>query len=154
VAQSQYVLAVYGMIQSVYKWNDSTTIEQVCDSESALNRIWSKEKYGIFDQSRPYADAAAILLLSTTNRTIIYPLWVRGNADERGPSYTLQEEIDMQTDNLSRKAHINLSLEFKARHDCLNFPEHHISLVLNEKKVTSKITMHVSHSIQYPSLKK
>jgi hypothetical protein len=51
------VLAVYGMTQSVDKWNAST-IEHVCDSESALDHIWNKEKDGIFDQSRP--DAYAI----------------------------------------------------------------------------------------------
>jgi hypothetical protein len=149
------VLAVHCMIQSVYKWNAST-IEHVCDSDSTLERIWNKEKDGIFDQSRPDADAitAAGLLLSTTKHITISPLWVRGHADKRGPSYALQEEINMQTDKLARKAHLNLPLEFKARHDCLHFPKHHISLVLNEKKVTSKITMHISHSIHYLSLKK
>jgi hypothetical protein len=146
------------MIQSVYKWHTST-IEHVCDSESALDRIWNKEKDGIFDQSRPDADAMTVkrLLLSNTKHTIISPLWVRGHTDKRGPPYTLQEKINMQTDNLAGKAHINLPLKFKAQHDFLHFPEHHIlhiSLVLNEKKVTFKITRHVSRSIQYPSLKK
>jgi hypothetical protein len=149
------VLTVYGMIQSVYKWQAST-IEHVCDSESALDRIWNKEKDCVFDPSRPDADAITVakLLLYNTKHTIISPLWVRGHADKRGLRYTLQEEINMQTDNLAKKAHTNLPLEFKARHDCLHFPEHHISLLLNEKKVTSKITRHVLHIIHYPSLKK
>jgi hypothetical protein len=38
--------------------------------------------------------------------------------------------------------------------DGLHFPEQHISLVLNSKKVTSRITMHVARSIHYPSLNK
>jgi hypothetical protein len=50
------VISVYSMIQSVYSWK-SANIEHVCDSESALNRIWNKEKDGVFDQSKPDADA-------------------------------------------------------------------------------------------------
>jgi hypothetical protein len=93
-----------------------------------MDRSWNKEKDGIFNQSRPDADAIMVvrLLLSTTNHAIISSLWVRGRADKRGPPYTLQKEINMQTDNLAGKAHINLPLEFKARHDCLHFPKHHI----------------------------
>jgi hypothetical protein len=44
------VLAVYGMVQSVHKWNTSN-IEHVCYSVSALDRIWNNEKDGIFSQS-------------------------------------------------------------------------------------------------------
>jgi hypothetical protein len=129
----------------------------LCDSKSALDRIWKKDKEGIFfDLSRPDADATTTmrLLLYNMKHTIISPHWVRGHADKRGPPFTLQEEIKMQTDNLAGNAHINIPLEFKAQHDCLHFPKHHISLVLNEKKVTSNITRHVSQSIHHPSLKK
>jgi hypothetical protein len=65
----------------------------------------------------------------------------------------LQEEINMQTDKLAGNAHTNLPLDFKAQHDCLHFPEQDISLVLDGKKVKSRITMHVAHIIHYPSLK-
>jgi hypothetical protein len=131
------VIAVYDMVHSVYKRNAST-IEHVCYSESALDLTWNKEKYGIFDHSRKDTDAitAVRLILYTMKHTIISPLLVTGHADKRGPSYRLQEEINIQIDNLAGKAQINLPLEFKARHDCLHFSEHHISLVLNEKKVT------------------
>jgi hypothetical protein len=69
------VLTFYGMIQSVHKWNDST-IKHVCDNESALDHIWNKEKYDIFDQSRPDADAITVVreLFSTTKHTTISPL--------------------------------------------------------------------------------
>jgi hypothetical protein len=60
----------------------------------------------------------------------------------------------MQTDKLTGKSHLNLPLEFKSRQDCLHFPEHQIYLVRNENKVTSKVKIHASHSIHYPSLKK
>jgi hypothetical protein len=86
--------------------------------------------------------------------TTILPRWVRGHAKKRGPPYILQEKINMQTDKLVGKAHTNLPLEFKPQHGGLHFPDQHISLVLDDKKVTSRITMHVAHSIHYPSLKK
>jgi hypothetical protein len=126
------VLAVYWMIQSVYKWNASA-IGHVCDSESSLGRIWNKEKDGIFDQSITDVDAITVVrvLVSAAKHTTISPLWVRGHADKRGPSYTPQGEINMQTDKLAGNAHLNLPLEFKAQHDFLHLPEHHISLVIN-----------------------
>jgi hypothetical protein len=66
------------------------------------------------------------VLVSTTKHTTISPLWVRLHADKIGPSYTPQGGINMQTDKLAGKADLNLLLELKARHKCLNFPEHHI----------------------------
>jgi hypothetical protein len=148
-------LAVYGMIPSVYNWNGAT-IEHFCDSESALNHIWNKEKDDVFDQSNPDADAitAARVILSTTKHTHIYPKGIHGHAYKRGPPYTLQEEINMQTDQLTGKAHTNLPPEYKARHDCLYFPEQNISIVLDSKKVTSRITRHVTHIIHHLSLEK
>jgi hypothetical protein len=70
------VLVVYGMIQSVYNWN-AATIEHVWDSESALNRIWNKEKDGIFEQLRPASEAitAARVLLLSMKHTNISPKW-------------------------------------------------------------------------------
>jgi hypothetical protein len=147
------ILAVYGMVQSVYNWN-AATIEHVFDSESALNHIWNKEKDVVFDQYRPDADAitAARVLLSSTKHTHISPKWVRGHADKMGPPYTLQEEINMQTDRLTGKAHANQPPEYKALHDCLQFPEPNVSIVLDGKKFTSRITINVAHSSQHPSL--
>jgi hypothetical protein len=147
------VLTIYGMIQSMYNWN-AATIEHVCDSESALNRIWNKSKDGVFNQSRPDADSipAVRVLLSSTKPTHISPKSVCGHADKRGPPYTLQEEINMQTDRLAGKAHANLPPEYKSRRDCLHFPEQNISIVLDGKKVTSRITRHVARSIHHPSL--
>jgi hypothetical protein len=142
------VLTVYGMIQLVYKWN-AAMIEHVCDIESALDRISNNEKDGVFDHSRPDADSitAARLLLSAMKHTSVLPRWVRGHADKRGPSYKLQEEINMQTKKLVGKASINLPLEFKAQHDGLHFPEQHISLVLVGKKITSNYN---TPCTQYP----
>jgi hypothetical protein len=78
------VLAVYGMIHSVYNWNTST-IEHISNRESALNHIWNKEKDGVFDKSRPNADArlATRKLLTSTRQTHVSPKWVRGHADKR-----------------------------------------------------------------------
>jgi hypothetical protein len=147
------VLAVYGMIHSVYTWN-AATIEHVCDSESALNHIWNKEKDGVLNQYRPDAGAitAARVLLSSMKHTNISPKWVRGHADKIGPPYTIQEEINMQTDQLAGKAPANFPPEYKARHDCHHLPEQNSSIVLNGKKVASKIKRHVAHIIHHPSL--
>jgi hypothetical protein len=81
------VLDIYGMMQSLYKWHAST-VEHVCDSESALDCIWNKDKEVIFDQSITDADAitAARLPLSNTKQRIISPRWVKVNAGKRGPS--------------------------------------------------------------------
>jgi hypothetical protein len=141
------------MIQSAYNWN-AATIEHVYNSESALNCIWNKDKDGIFDQSRPDTNTitAARVPLSSTKHTNIYSKWVRGNACRRGPPYTLEEEINMQTDQLAGKAHANLPPGYKARHNCLHFPEQNISIVFDGKKVTSIMKIHVAHIIHHPSL--
>jgi hypothetical protein len=97
------------MIQYFYNWK-SARIEHVCNSESALNRIWNKEKYGVFDQSIPDADdiTAARTLLSAIKNTQVSPQWVQGHADKRGQPYKPQEETNTQTDILTGKAHTNL----------------------------------------------
>jgi hypothetical protein len=66
--------------------------------------------------------------------------------------YTLEEEINMQTDRLADKAHANLPPEYKAHHYFFHFPEQSISIVLDGKKVMSRITRHVTHSTHHPSL--
>jgi hypothetical protein len=53
----------------------------------------------------------------------------------------------MQIDQLAGKAHANLPPGNKARHDFLHFPEQNISLVLDGKKVTSRIKLNVAHNI-------
>jgi hypothetical protein len=87
------------MIQAVYNWNASN-IEHVCDIESALHHIWNKIKDGVFNQSRPDADAmlTARKLLTSMRNTNISLKWVRVHEYKRGPPYTAQEEINMQTD--------------------------------------------------------
>jgi hypothetical protein len=106
------LLAVYGMIQSVYNWN-ATTIEDVCSSDSALNRIWNKGKDYVYDQYRPDANAitSARVLLASCKHINIFPTLVRGYADKRGHQYTLQEETNIQTDGLAGKAHANIPPE-------------------------------------------
>jgi hypothetical protein len=90
--------------------------------------------------------------LSAKKHRTILPLWIRGHADKGGPSYKWKKQINIQTYKLAGNAHTNLPLDFKARHDCIRFPKQHISLVIDGKKVTSRITMHVAHSIHYLSL--
>jgi hypothetical protein len=96
---------------------------------------------------------AAILLLPLTKHTHISPKWFRGHTDKRGPLYTLQDKLNMQADRLAGKAQANIPPEYKARHDCIHFPEQKISIVFDIKKVMSRITRNVAHSIHHPSLK-
>jgi hypothetical protein len=77
---------------------------------------------------------------------------VRRHADKRGPPYTEQEAINTRADRLADNAHTTLPEEFKARHNCLHFPEQKISLCLHGQKVISKITRNVAHSIHRPEL--
>jgi hypothetical protein len=45
------ILTIYNMTVKVYNWKAKET-EHVCDTKSALDRIWNLEPDGIFDQSR------------------------------------------------------------------------------------------------------
>jgi hypothetical protein len=58
----------------------------------------------------------------------------------------------MKADRLAGKVHANIPAEYKAHHDCLHFPEQNISLVLDGKKLTSRITRSVAHIIHQPPL--
>jgi hypothetical protein len=122
------ILAIYNMIVKVYNWKPKE-IEHVCDSESALDRIWNLEPDGVFDQSRPsYVILVAKDQLQKAHHANITPTWVRGHVDKRGPPYTDQEDINMRADKLAGSAHKSLPDDLKARHDSLHFPEQHISL--------------------------
>jgi hypothetical protein len=90
------VLAIYVMTQEVYSWNTST-MEHIYDSESALNRIWNQEQDGVFDQSWPGADAILVArqLLASAGLTKIPPMWVQGHADKRAPPFIAHEKINM-----------------------------------------------------------
>jgi hypothetical protein len=147
------IQAIYNMIVKVYNWK-AKYIEHVCDSESVLDRIWTVEPDGVFDQSLPDADVILVAKsqLQKAHHTKITPTWVRGHADKRGTPYTDQEDINMQADKLAGSAHKSLPDDLKARHDSLHFPEQHISLCLHCHKVTSNITRNVAHSFHRPKL--
>jgi hypothetical protein len=80
------------MIVKVYNWKVKE-FEHICDSESALDRIWNAEPNGVFDQSSPDADVILVakVQLQKAKHTKIVPTWVRGHADEQPPPYTNQE---------------------------------------------------------------
>jgi hypothetical protein len=129
------------MIVKVYNWK-AKEIEHVCDSESALDRIWNVEPNGVFDKSRSDADVILVakVQLQKAKHTKIVPTWVRGHADKRAPPYNDQKQIYMRADRLAGTAYKALQQGFTSRHDSLQFPEQHISLCLQGQKVTSKIT--------------
>jgi hypothetical protein len=147
------IFTMYNMIVQVYNWK-AKEIEHVCNTESALDRVWNIEPDGVFDQSMP--DAYVILVtkfqLQTAKHTKIVPTWVRGHADKQGAPYTNQEQINMRADKLAGTAHKALPHDFTAHHEGLHLPEQHISLCLQGQKVTYKITRNVAHSFHRPKL--
>jgi hypothetical protein len=149
------ILIIYNMIVKVYNWK-AKEIEHVCDSKSALDRIWNIEPDGVFDQSRPYADVillvAKVQLQKAKNAKIV-PTWVRGHANKRGQPYTNQEKINMRAGKhpgIARKA---LTHDFMSHQDSLHFPEQHILHRPQGQKLTSKITRNVAHSFHRPNWK-
>jgi hypothetical protein len=90
------ILKIYNIIVKV---NDckAKKIKHVCDSESAIDRIWNVEPDGFFDQSRPHADVILVakVQVQKVKHTKSVPTWVRGHADKRGTPYTDQEQINM-----------------------------------------------------------
>jgi hypothetical protein len=99
----------YSRIQDTtsYRMEVSCTIAilaiYVCDSESGLDRIWSSEPGGVFDQSRPDADVILVAKeqLQKEIHIKIVPTWVREQTDNRGPPYTDQEHINIRADKLA-----------------------------------------------------
>jgi hypothetical protein len=56
-------------------------------------------------------------------------------------------------DTLTERAQTELPLDIKPRHDALNFLEQHISVVISQKKVTSRLPLHISNMIHGPTLR-
>jgi hypothetical protein len=69
--------------------------------------------------------------------SLVNAYWVEGHANKRGPPFSPQEELNIITDGLSRRAQTSLPLEIKPRSDCLHFPEQQVSIVVQQRKVTS-----------------
>jgi hypothetical protein len=57
------------------------------------------------------------------------------------------------TDTLAERAHIELPDELKPRHDALRFTEQQHSVVISQKKVTSRLPLHITNMIHGPALR-
>jgi hypothetical protein len=56
-------------------------------------------------------------------------------------------------DTLAERTQTELPDELKPRHDALHFPEQHISVVISQKKVTSRLPLHIASMIRGPDLR-
>jgi hypothetical protein len=68
------------------------------------------------------------------------------------PPFSPQEELNILTDALARKAQTLLPPEMKPRSDCLHFPEQQISIVIQRNKVTSRLPYHIANVIHGPTI--
>jgi hypothetical protein len=79
--------------------------------------------------------------------------WVISHADKRASPYSKQEELNITTDTLAERSQTELPDELKPKHDALNFPAQHISVVISQKKVVSRLPLHIANMIHDPALR-
>jgi hypothetical protein len=110
-----------------------TTIEHVCDNKSAITSTWKDENISIFDKKKTDADVANVARNSIAALQPFYTVkyfWVEGHADKRGPSFSLQEELNILIDDLSTLYQTALPHDMRPHPNCLHFPEQHIYTVI------------------------
>jgi hypothetical protein len=76
--------------------------------------------------------------------------WVEGRADKRGPPVSPQEELNILTDGLDTKAQTALPSDMKPRTNFIHLPEQQISILIQQRKVTSHLPYHISNAIHGP----
>jgi hypothetical protein len=92
-----------------------------------------------FDKTQPDSDVIIVAHVVLSELQLHSPVklyWVASHYDKRGPSYTMQEELNILTDKLTERAQTELPLALLPRHNALHFPEHQISFAIAQKKVT------------------
>jgi hypothetical protein len=132
---------VFTIIRKVYGFSPAF-IEHVCDNQTAISATWKDENISVFDKTKPDADVAKLA------KNGIADLQLNGHP------FSPQEELNILTDGLSGKAQNLLPTDIKPRTDCLHFPEQHVSIVSQQRKVTSRLPRNISNSIHGPKLMK
>jgi hypothetical protein len=131
------------------------TIEHVCDNKSAIMATWKENTLSIFDKTKPDADVIMVARSAISKLqqfSTVKAFWVSSHADKQAALYSKQEELNITTDTLAERAHTELPDELKPRHDALQFPEKHISVVISQNKVTSRLPLHITNMIYGPAL--
>jgi hypothetical protein len=135
----------------------SPSIQHVCDNKSYINATWKDENISVFDKTKPDADVTKVARNAIADIQQYYQVnafWVEGHADKRGPPLSPQEELNILMDALADKAQTPLPTYTDPRPDCLHFPEQQISIVIQQRKVTSRLPYHISNAIHGPELTK
>jgi hypothetical protein len=146
--------AVFTLIHQVYGCSPPN-IEHVCDNQSSITATWKDENISVFEKSKPDADVAKVdrsSIADIRQYSIIKLLWVQGHSDKRGPPYSLEEELNIIADSLAGKAQTNLPTDMKPLPDCLHFPAQQISVITQQRRVTSHLPHHISNAIHGPKL--
>jgi hypothetical protein len=148
-------LSILDIIRRVYGFTPPA-IEHVCDHQSDITATWKENIFSVFDKTKPDADVIMVAQSAISGLqqfSTVKAFWVSIHADKRGPPYSKQEELNIMTDTLAERAQTGLPDELKPRYDALHFPEQHISVVISQKKVTSRIPLHIANLIHGTALR-
>jgi hypothetical protein len=140
---------ILDIIRCVYGFTPPK-IEHVCDNQSAITATWKDDNKSVFDKTKPDADVikvTCVAIVELKEHSTVNTLWVRGHADKRGPPCTQHEELNIRTNILAERAQSDLPPVTKPRKNALHFTEQQISVVLRQRKVTSKLPFHISDAI-------
>jgi hypothetical protein len=138
-------------------WISTPTIEHVCDNKSAIAATWKDENISVSNKTKPDADVAKVainLIADLQSYSKVKAYWFEGHEYKRGPSFSPKEELLILIDGLVTKSQTALPPDMKPRTDCIHFPEQHISIVIQHRKVTSHLPYHISNAIHGPKLVK
>jgi hypothetical protein len=143
--------AILNIIIHIY-----SSIQHVCNNQSAISVTCKYDTLSVFDRTKPDADVIIVARVALSELQLHFygkPHWVSSHADKRGPPYTIQEELNILTDKLAERAQTELSLDLRPRHDALRFPEQQIAVVIVQKKVSSRLPLHISNTKHSPLLR-
>jgi hypothetical protein len=133
------------------------SIKHVCDNKSAINATWKDKSISVFDKTKSDADVAKVArnaIADIQQHSQVNAFWVEGHPEKCGPPFSPQEERNILTDALDGKAQSSLPTDMKPRPDCHHFPEQQISIVIQQRKVTSCLPYHIANAIRGPKLTK
>jgi hypothetical protein len=108
------------------------------------------EHISVFDKTKPDADVAKVSRISISNiqkHSRVHVFWVEGHAHKRDPPFSPQEQLSILTDALATKAQTSPRPDMKPRTQCLHFPEQQTYIVIQKKKVTSRLPYHTVNAI-------
>jgi hypothetical protein len=110
----------------------------------------------VFDKTKLNSDVIIVAQSAISElqlHSTVNTLWVDIHSDKIRPPYSQHEDLNIRTDTLAKHAQIELPTDMKPQHDLLHFPEKQILIVISQKKVTSRLPLHISNMIHGPPLR-